>query len=135
MATLILWSWPAYAFTPQLVVETKQEAEVEKMVVEEIPLNVEAYVRNYFQDVPVMVRIAKCESGFRQWDKHGNVLLGFVDQRDTGVMQINKFYHLDTSIKLGLDINTLEGNLAYARFLYEKQGVQPWSASRRCWSS
>ena len=43
------------------------------------PLNtddVEAYVRAYFADIPVMVRVAKCESGFRQYNDNGNPLYG-----------------------------------------------------------
>lgn len=134
MAITLLWSWPVLTSTPALAGEVKREAEVEK-VVTELPFNVKAYVQEYFRDIPIMVQVARCESGFRQWDANGNVLLGHVDKRDTGVMQINKFYHLETSIKLGLDINTLEGNLAYARFLYESEGVKPWRASRHCWSS
>ncbi len=48
-------------------------------------------------------------------------------------MQINKRYHGKTAEELGLDLNTIEDNLAYARHLYEKQGTQPWSASAPCW--
>ena len=35
--------------------------------------DVERQVRSYFKDIPVMVRIAKCESGFRHYDpRHPN---------------------------------------------------------------
>jgi len=95
--------------------------------------NTELAVREYFKDIPVMIQIARCESHFRHTLADGSVLQGRVDSADTGVMQINKRYHLSTANKLGLDITKLEGNMAYARHLYEKQGTQPWRASAACW--
>jgi hypothetical protein len=50
-------------------------------------------------------------------------------------MQINTFYHAAQAAKLGLDLEILEDNMAYARNLYERQGTQPWSASAPCWSN
>ena len=94
----------------------------------------ELAVREYFKDIPVMIQIARCESHFRHTLADGSVLQGRVDSADTGVMQINKRYHLGTANKLGLDITELEDNMAYARHLYEKQGTQPWSASAPCWN-
>ncbi|MEX0917566.1 MAG: hypothetical protein WDZ93_00230 [Candidatus Paceibacterota bacterium] len=96
--------------------------------------NTEAVVRQYFEDIPVMIQVARCESTFRHTLSDGSVLKGKVDPADTGVMQINKRYHLKTAEKLGLDLNNLHDNMAYARYLYEKQGTQPWSASAPCWS-
>ncbi len=94
---------------------------------------VEEYVREYFADEPVMAAIAKCESRFRQYDKAGNVLRGEVVYEDVGVMQVNETYHKKASEKLGLDISTIQGNVAYSRFLYEKQGTKPWNSSKACW--
>jgi hypothetical protein len=94
----------------------------------------EAEVREYFSDIPVMIQIARCESAFRHTLADGSVLRGRVDNRDTGVMQINSFYHSKAAVALGLDITDLKDNMAYARSLYEKQGTQPWSASAPCWS-
>jgi hypothetical protein len=48
-------------------------------------------------------------------------------------MQINEKYHLARSVELGMDIDTLEGNLEYGALLYKEQGSQPWSASKPCW--
>ncbi len=95
----------------------------------------ETEVRKYFSDIPVMIQIARCESAFRHTLEDGSVLRGRVDNRDTGVMQINSFYHGKTAAKLGLDLLDLEDNMAYARSLYEKQGTQPWSASAACWNN
>ncbi len=96
-------------------------------------ITAEEYVRNYFSDIPIMIEISRCESRFRQYDKDGKVLRGVVNDLDVGVMQINQYYHDADSDKLGYDIMTIEGNTAYARHLFEKRGVQPWSSSSPCW--
>lgn len=94
---------------------------------------VEEYLKKNFADTPILVEIAKCESEFRQFHKNGDLLRGRVDNADVGVMQINERYHLETSKKLGFNIHTIEGNIAYAKYLYEKSGSKPWSASQPCW--
>jgi hypothetical protein len=99
----------------------------------EIDVNVEAYVREYFKDTPILAEIARCESHFTQFTKSGKVLRGRVVPQDVGVMQINETYHLKESKKLGFDIYTLDGNLAYGQYLYEKLGARPWLASSPCW--
>jgi len=96
-------------------------------------MTAEEYVRNYFSDIPIMVEIARCESRFRQYDSDGDVLRGEKNTSDRGVMQINEYFHNENSDKLGYDILTLEGNTAYARYLFEKYGVRPWISSSRCW--
>lgn len=100
-------------------------------IVEE--LTVEEYVNKYFSDIPVLVEVARCESRFRQHGKDGRVLQGLVNELDLGVMQINEHYHIEKADKLGLDLETLEGNTAYARYLFEKSGLQPWISSSACW--
>ena len=97
--------------------------------------NTEAEVRTYFSDIPVMIQIARCESHFRHTLADGSVLRGRVDNRDTGVMQINSYYHGITAANLGFDITNLQDNMAYARHLYEVSGVQPWRASSACWGA
>ncbi|HRH25935.1 MAG TPA: hypothetical protein PLF31_00455 [Candidatus Paceibacterota bacterium] len=91
-------------------------------------------VKAYFAATPILAEIAFCESTLRHYDSSGKVLRGKVDSADVGVMQINERYHKKTAEKLGLDLLTLEGNLAYAEYLYKKSGSQPWSASKPCWS-
>lgn len=118
---------------PTPIVYAREEVEEEQ--VEEIERSVEEITREYFADIPVMIEVARCESTFRQNKPDGTVLTGHVDPDDTGVMQINKRYHLKTAINLGLDLDVLEDNLAYGRWLYEQQGLQPWSASRPCWGA
>ncbi len=101
---------------------------------EEGDLDTEAIVRSYFQDIPIMIQIARCESAFRHTLADGSVLQGRVDQADTGVMQINKRFHNDKAETMKLNLDDLYHNMAYARHLYETQGTQPWSASAPCWS-
>ena len=98
------------------------------------PENVEKYVHDYFADIPILANIARCESHFRHVNKDGVVLRGRKDRDDIGVMQINRRYHADTAEKLELDIFRLEDNVAYARYLYEKQGAKPWMSSSACWA-
>ncbi len=96
--------------------------------------NTELKVRSYFEDIPVMIQIAKCESGFRHTLADGSVLTGVVDSADTGVMQINKRYHNEKATTMGLNLNDINQNMAYARHLYETQGTRPWNASAYCWN-
>ena len=80
-----------------------------------------------------MIEIARCESGFRHYTSDGSVLRGHVNRSDIGVMQINRYYHGDRAKALGIDIFNMQGNMEYARYLYNKEGVTPWNASRPCW--
>ena len=93
------------------------------------------FVQSYFADAPIMVAISKCESRFHQYDADGSVYRGEVNNLDVGIMQINEHFHSDTAKKLGLDLYTIQGNVAYARYLYEHQGTAPWSSSQGCWGA
>lgn len=95
--------------------------------------DVEARVREYFADIPSMVAIARCESGFRQFGSDGMVLFD-PSYRMIGVFQVSSL-HLPHSVEMGNDIMTLEGNLAYARYLYNANGIDPWMSSFGCWGS
>jgi hypothetical protein len=92
-------------------------------------------VKDYFKDIPILAKVAECESHFRQNGEDGNVLRGVVNSFDVGVMQINEKYHLERSEKIGVNIYSLAGNLEYARALYNESGVAPWSSSKSCWSN
>lgn len=99
------------------------------------PETMSAYVREYFADAPVMAEIARCESHFRHLGADGQILRGTVIPDDVGVMQINTRYHEKKAVSMGIDLYSLDGNLAYAKFLYETQGTKPWNASRPCWGT
>ena len=94
---------------------------------------VEADVRDYFKDIPILAEIAGCESQFRQIGANGEIIQGKVNKGDIGVMQINKYYHSDEAAKLGLNLNTLAGNMTFGKWLYEKEGTAPWQSSAGCW--
>lgn len=96
-------------------------------------LNTEAMVRNYFKDEPVLVQIARCESAFRQTLADGSILKGAVDHDDTGVMQINTRYHGREAAAMGLNLDDIYQNMAYAKHLFMTQGTKPWNSSASCW--
>lgn len=91
-------------------------------------------VEHEFGTSSVMVLVAKCESHFRQFDADGKLLEGIEDPDDTGVFQINRrFGHTQDAQKLGINFETLEGNIQFARYLYDKNGLADWQASKHCW--
>jgi hypothetical protein len=94
--------------------------------------DVEATVDAYFSATPVMIAIAKCESRFRQFDSLGNPLDGGSGGM-IGVYQVNAAVHAPLAKSMGMDINTLIGNLAYANYLFQQEGTAPWLASSSCW--
>lgn len=96
---------------------------------------VEEEIREYFKDDPILVEIARCESTFRQYDTETGEILKNPGSSATGAMQLMASYHREPARNLGWDIDTLQGNLAYADRLYQSQGVTPWEASRSCWGS
>ncbi len=96
--------------------------------------DVEKYVREQYVDDPILVDIARCESTFRQYDSNGEIIRGKVNNADVGVMQINEKYHGEKADELGLNIYTVEGNVAFAKYLYNKYGAEPWKSSSKCWS-
>ena len=110
---------------------------IEEKVTTSIPTNkeLEDKVKSYFKDDPILAEIARCESSFRQYDENGDVLRGKVNKSDLGLMQINEYYHGISAEKLGFDLETPEGNMAYAKYLYGREGGQPWKASSNCWKS
>jgi hypothetical protein len=93
-------------------------------------VNTEAEVRAFFKETPVMIEIARCESKFRQFTDAGNPL------RSAGMIGVFQFYesiHAPGAKALGFDLATLEGNLGYAKHVYETEGTTPWNGSRYCW--
>ncbi len=95
--------------------------------------SIKEYVAQYFAKEPIMIAIAGCESHDHQYNIDGSVYRGQINNKDVGVMQINEYYQGNTAQKLGFNLYTLQGNVAYAHYLYEKQGTQPWFSSSTCW--
>lgn len=100
----------------------------------DIPMSLEPLARSYFKNDKVLLDIARCESGFRHYNADGTVVRGNKNKQDVGLMQINEYYHGETALKMGMDVTTPEGNLSYARWLFERQGTAPWNTSAKCWA-
>ncbi len=86
---------------------------------------VEAKVREVFVNAPDMITIAQCESKFRQYADSGAPLRGGTNGQYIGVFQISEGLANDARDR-GFDIYWLDGNLGYAKYMYEQRGTQPW---------
>ena len=84
-----------------------------------------------FDDIPLLQKICKAESGNRQFNKDGSILRGVVNKSDLGYCQINEVINNDLARKLGYDIFTEQGNKDFAVYLYLTRGSSPWNASRK----
>lgn len=91
-------------------------------------------VQETFGSTSVMVKVASCESRYKQFNKDGSVHRGVQNKQDVGVMQINEYWHLKASKKLGYDIHTVKGNILYGKYLYDREGTKPWNWSKPMWS-
>lgn len=96
------------------------------------PPTIKELVQMAFGTTSVMVKVAECESHFRQFDKAG-VPLKNPHSSATGVFQIMFSLHNATALSKGWDVKTTEGNLAFAKYLYTQSGTTPWNASKHCW--
>ena len=87
---------------------------------------------------PILDKIALCESNNKHFDKNGQVLVrGNTNGRasvDVGTYQVNVMYHGDKATAMGLNLFDQKDNRTYAVYLFETQGNEPWSASKKCWA-
>ncbi len=90
-------------------------------------------VQAFFPHAPEMVAIARCESGLRQYDAMGTTLRGGWANKMIGLFQLHETYHRAAARALGYDIDTLLGNILYAKTLYASEGTTPWNSSAHCW--
>ena len=90
--------------------------------------------QRYGVDTDTALRIAYCESGFRQYNESGEPLRGQQNPADIGIFQINEKYHLDQSQALGFDIHQRYGNIEYAMWLIKKETNKHWKWSKPCWN-
>ncbi len=146
MASLIITAsstGPTLALNPLLTGESKaQVAQVQEYSVER-PTSTSALriyneiieaSKRYGVDTDNALRIARCESHFRQYDDLGEPLRGVQNKADIGVFQINERYHLDQSQALGLNIYQTHGNIEYAMQLIKKETNKHWKWSKPCWT-
>ena len=87
---------------------------------------VEAAVRAAFADAPDMIAVAKCESRYRQFASEGVPLRGGSGKGYIGIFQIGERLHSDAAKAKGYDIYAIDGNIGYARKMYEARGTVPW---------
>ena len=77
-----------------------------------------------FAEMPLeLQRVALCESGGLQHQPNGSIVKGKADER--GILQIHPV-HFSRAKKMGYDIDTAAGNMAYGVWLYEREGLVPW---------
>ena len=110
-------------------VEYQVEAKTETVLIEEkiewTPARVEKEIREVFPENPeTMIAVAKCESGLVP-DAEGPT-------QDSGIFQIHRPSHARNLE--GIDLKDPAENIRFARKLYDESGLQPWKASRKCWS-
>jgi len=87
-----------------------------------------------FKEYPLLKEICTCESRLSHYEKDGKtVLRGKINKYDIGICQINELYHKERIEALGLDIYTPEGNVEFAKDLFDRQGSAPWVWSEGCW--
>lgn len=77
------------------------------------------------EEIREMIRIAKCESGYRPDAKNGSSTATGVFQILIGTWESNKC----TGERLNF-----EDNIWCAWKIYDKRGSQPWDSSRGCWN-
>lgn len=94
-------------------------------------------VMEAFPDDTLMWSIASCESDFMQYRSTGDdsVVVRNPSSSAVGIFQIMESAHLEESYRLGMDIFTPEGNIAYAKVLREKNGYRDWEESKDCWGA
>lgn len=111
----------------EIVIEVIQTEPTQEQIMDEI--------RRVFPDAPIMMRVAFCE-GTRGGKLDPEVVNPTNGSNDTGVFQISEKYHHRAWNGMGFtDMTDYVQNIAYARVLYDQSGLQPWSASRHCWST
>lgn len=114
--------------------EVKDEKPEPKIVLIEVvynwtPERIAQEIDTVFPDAPIMHRVMACESGGNN-DAY-NPTNG---SHDNGLFQISDLYHGPRVRALGLDVGNPADNIKFARILYDESGLQPWSASKDCWS-
>lgn len=79
-------------------------------------------------DYPFLFALACRETRFNHANPEDptKVFVGKEDEDDTGIMQINKRIHKDLLEEKGLNADVFEDNIAFAKFLYDKKGIDHW---------
>lgn len=92
---------------------------------------VETLIAEYFPDHYATMRaVALCESRLMH-----RVDGKLVQNSGTasGAFQVLMSVHKKEMLRMGLDPNNDSDYMEYVRYLYDTEGLQPWSESRHCW--
>jgi hypothetical protein len=136
------FAWEYYHQASQPIIFQKAEAHEEAPEPREVRIKIDysgwsekRIQQEILEHLPaVFLEIARCESGTRQYYAGtDDYVRGMVDEDDTGLFQVNKRYHLKTAERLGIDFTDTMGNILFTKYLYERDGLSPWSASKPCW--
>lgn len=103
------------------------------------PLRLGFIKKDFFTGYQDLKEICACET---TWNKeaepvhsiNGAVVINkdSVIGTDVGICQINTYYHEKRAKQLGYDLYELEDNIAFAKLLFNEQGVTPWKWSKKC---
>lgn len=91
--------------------------------------------KKYGQDKKLVRKIIDCEGRLYdngEWEVHQNYDKWM--SKDFGPIQINDHWHKEKMDKLGMNIYDWRDSLEYGVMLLKNQGLEPWNASRVCWS-
>ena len=66
-----------------------------------------------------------CESAWRQYNNKGQVLSGYIHPPDKGIFQLNTAVH-------NFKWETYQENILSALELFLRDGLRPWSPSKKC---
>ncbi|UOF78875.1 lyZ1 [Caudoviricetes sp.] len=119
----------AEAFEVKKEVKPEPKTVLIEVRVDWTPERIAQEIDKVFPDAPIMHDVMRCESGGNN-DAY-NPTNG---SHDNGLFQISDLYHGPRVRALGLDVGDPADNIAFARILYDESGLQPWSASKDCWS-
>lgn len=86
-------------------------------------------------DYQTFVAVMMCESSFQPYAENTQTHQSGVVSTDYSLMQVNDFYHGKQAEAMGLNIRDPRDNVIYAIQLMEREGLKPWSPSKKCWSN
>ncbi len=95
--------------------------------------NIKRTIVAYFPDAPIMVEVARCESGLRHRTESGALLQNTKGGSASGTFQVLMRIHRSEMLKMGLDPNNDADYMTYVKYLFDTFGLKPWRPSRHCW--
>lgn len=123
----------AHIGPPHVIAKIEKSVKARQNQTVAVPTDLVRFIKGHFPEAPIMVKVAKCESGIRHTHSNGSVVRGGKTPADVGLFQINTLAHGSELARLGLDVMKLEDNVRFARILYERNGLRDWAPSEHCW--